>query len=129
MVTINGAVAIDLFGQIAADTVGPMQYSGVGGHEDFVSGAGLQLDDRSLVCMPSTAALADGTLVSRITTHLPGGSLVSTPRHQTDVVITEHGVAELRGRTVRQRAVALASVAHPQFRDQLLESIGTHGPS
>ena len=129
MVTINGAVAIDLFGQIAADTVGPMQYSGVGGHEDFVSGAGLQLDDRSLVCIPSTASLADGTLVSRITTHLPGGSLVSTPRHLTDVVVTEHGVAELRGRTVRQRAVALASVAHPQFRDQLLDSIGTHGPS
>lgn len=128
MVTINGAIAIDLFGQIAADTVGPMQYSGVGGHEDFVSGAGLQLDDRSLVCMPSTATMADGTLVSRITTHLPAGSLVSTPRHQTDVVITEHGVAELRGRTVRQRAVALASVAHPSFRDELLESIGPHGP-
>jgi len=128
MVTINGAVAVDLFGQVAADTVGGRQYSGVGGHEDFVSGAGLQLDDRSLVCLPSTATGPDGTLVSRISTHLPEGSLVSTPRHQTDVVITEHGVAELRGRTVRQRAVALASIAHPDFRDQLIESIGSHGP-
>ncbi len=127
MVTINGAVAVDLYGQVAADTVGPLQYSGVGGHEDFVSGAGLQLDDRSLVCLPSTATAPNGTIISRIGA-LPTGSLVSTPRHQTDVVITEFGIAELRGKTVRQRAVALAAIAHPDFRDELLASIGPHGP-
>jgi acyl-CoA hydrolase len=103
-----------------ADTVALRQYSGVGGHEDFVSGAGLQSDDRSLICLPSTATLADGTAVSRIVSGL-APAIVSTPRHQTDVVITEHGVAELRGRSVAERAVALASIADPAFRDQLLE--------
>ena len=119
MVTINGAVTVDLFGQVVADTVACRQYSGVGGHEDFVSGGGFQADDRSLICLPSTASLLDGTIRSRI---VAGGepSIVSTPRHQTDVVITEHGVAELRGLTVSERAVALARIAHPDFRDQLL---------
>jgi len=120
MVTINGAIAVDLYGQVVADTVGPQQYSGVGGHEDFVSASGLDLSDRSLICMPSTVTLHDGTVTSRIVASLPTGSPVSTPRHQTDVVITEHGVAELRGRTVAERAVAMASVAHPDFRDRLL---------
>jgi acyl-CoA hydrolase len=120
MVTINGAISVDLYGQVSADTVGPQQYSGVGGHEDFVSASGLDLSDRSLICLPSTAALHDGTRTSRIVASLPTGAPVSTPRHQTDVVITEHGVAELRGRTVADRAQALASIAHPDFRDQLL---------
>jgi acyl-CoA hydrolase len=120
MVTINGAISVDLYGQVVADTVGPQQYSGVGGHEDFVAASGLDLSDRSLICLPSMATLHDGTATSRIVTSLPAGSAVSTPRHQTDVVITEHGVAELRGRTVAERAVALASIAHPSVRDQLL---------
>jgi acyl-CoA hydrolase len=119
MVTINGAVTVDLFGQVVADTVDRRQYSGVGGHEDFVSGGGLQADDRSLICLPSTATLADGTVVSRIVAGDHGPAVTSTPRHQTDVVITEHGVAELRGLTVAERARALAEIAHPDFRDQL----------
>ncbi len=119
MVTINGAIAVDLYGQVVADTIGPVQYSGVGGHEDFVSVSGLDLSDRSLVCLPSTATLPDGTVTSRIAASLPAGSPVSTPRHQTDVVITEHGIAELRGRTVAERAAALAAIADPRFRDQL----------
>jgi acyl-CoA hydrolase len=119
MVTINGAVTVDLYGQVAADTVACRQYSGVGGHEDFVNGGGLEADDRSLICLPSTATLPDGTVVSRIVPGDHGSSVVSTPRHQTDVVITEHGVAELRGLTVGERARALARIAHPDFRDQL----------
>jgi acyl-CoA hydrolase len=121
MVTINGALSVDLAGQVTADTVGGRQFSGVGGHEDFVSGAGLQLEDRSLICLPSTATVA-GEVVSRVVAELARGAVVSTPRHQVDVIVTEFGAAELRGRTIRERARALAAVAHPDFRDELAEA-------
>ena len=119
MITINGAMAVDLSGQVVADTIDGNQFSGIGGHEDFVAGAALELSDRSLVCLPSSTSV-DGELVSRITPKLPSGSVVTTPRHMVDVVITEHGVAELRGLTVRERARALASIGHPDVRDELL---------
>lgn len=118
MVTINGALAVDLWGQVAADSLDGRQFSGIGGHEDFVSGSGLELSDRSIVCLPSTAVV-DGTVISRILPGLPEGMLVTTPRHQLDLVATEHGIARLRGRTVRERATALAAVAHPDFREDL----------
>ena len=121
MVSINGALAIDLAGQIVADTIAGRQFSGVGGHEDFVGGPGLDPTDRSLVCLPSSSLL-NGIRVSRIMSSLPAGSVVSTPRHQVDVVITEFGVAELEGRTIRERARALAAIGHPDFRDELMES-------
>jgi acyl-CoA hydrolase len=117
-VSINGALAIDLFGQVVADTIDGTQFSGIGGHEDFVAPSGLELADRSLLCLPSTGSV-NSTLVSRVVASLASGSIVTTPRHQLDVVITEFGVAELRGRTVRERAMALAQIAHPQFRDKL----------
>jgi acyl CoA:acetate/3-ketoacid CoA transferase beta subunit len=119
MVTINGALAVDLAGQVVADTIGGMQFSGVGGHEDFVSGPGLSADGRSLICLPSSSNV-QGQLVTRILPMLPAGSVVSTPRHQVDVVITEYGVAELAGRTIRERAIALAEIGHPEVRDELL---------
>lgn len=118
MITINGAMSIDLCGQVVADTNAGDQFSGIGGHEDFISGTGLELSDRSLVCMPSTAVV-DGELVSRITAESAAGTIVTTPRHQLDVVITEYGVAEVLGLTVRERATALAAIAHPDFRDEL----------
>lgn len=121
MVTINGALAIDLSGQVMADSINGVQFSGVGGHEDFVSGPGLRLEGRSLVCLPSTSTI-NGTLTSRILPQFPAGSVVSTPRHQIDVVITEFGIAELEGRTIRERSRALARISHPQFRDELLAS-------
>jgi len=120
IVTINGALVVDLAGQVIADTIAGRQFSGIGGHEDFVAGAGLELEDRSLVCLPSTATVGD-QVVSRITPGTVGGSIVSTPRHQVDVIITEHGVAELFGRTIRERARALVAIADPQFRDELAE--------
>lgn len=119
MVTINGAMAVDLYGQVVADTIDGKQFSGIGGHEDFVASSGLSLDDRSLVCLPSTSTVV-GTTISRIVQHHSAGSIITTPRHQLDVVITEHGVAELRGRTVKERAVALAGIADAGFRDQLI---------
>ena len=118
VVSINGALAVDLYGQVVADRLNGRQFSGIGGHEDFVAQSGLELSDRSLVCLPSTAVVG-GATVSRIVAALTPGSTVTSPRHQVDLVITEHGVAELRGRTERERADALAEIAHPDFRDQL----------
>jgi acyl-CoA hydrolase len=118
LVSINGAMAVDLYGQIVADRLKGRQFSGIGGHEDFVAVSGLQLEDRSLVCLPATARVGDET-VSRILQEVPPASTVTTPRHQVDVVITEHGVAELRGCTVRERAERLAAIAHPEFRAEL----------
>jgi acyl-CoA hydrolase len=120
-VSINGALSVDLYGQVVADNIGGVQISGVGGHEDFVAGAEFHLDAHSLICLPSTA-LVGGHRQSRIVPELPAGSVVSTPRHHTNVVVTENGVAELAGMTVGERAAALASIAHPDFREPLLEA-------
>jgi acyl-CoA hydrolase len=119
MLSINGALAVDLQGQVAADTLGVRQYSGIGGHHDFSAAASRVPGGRSLVCLPSTAVVG-GERVSRIVEAFEAGSLVTTPRHDVDAVVTEHGVAELSGRTVRERARALIEVAHPDFRDSLL---------
>lgn len=118
LVSINGALCVDLYGQVVADNIDGRQISGVGGHEDFVAGAELHLDAHSLICLRSTAAV-DGTTRSRIAGVLPQGSVVSTPRHHTGVVVTEYGSAELIGLTVRERAHALADIAHPDFRPGL----------
>jgi len=120
LVSINGALSVDLYGQVVADNIGGRQISGVGGHEDFVAGAELHLDAHSLICLRSTAEVG-GIHVSRIAGVLPEGSIVSTPRHHTGVVVTEYGTAELAGLTVRERAHALVDVAHPDFRRQLRE--------
>ncbi len=121
MVTINGALAVDIHGQVVADTIHGSQYSGIGGAEDFATGPGTSLEQRALLCLPSTATVK-GELHSRILPWLPAGSVVTTPRHQVDVVITEFGAAELEGLTVHQRGEALAAIAHPDFRDGLLEA-------
>jgi acyl-CoA hydrolase len=118
MISINAALAVDAAGQVAADTLGGRQFSGIGGHEDFVEAAGEELEDRSLICFPSTANVK-GEMVSRIVAQLPPGTLVTTPRHQVDVVVTEYGAAELFGRTVGERREALANIAHPDFRDEV----------
>jgi acyl-CoA hydrolase len=126
VVSLNGALEVDLLGQIVADRLLDRQFSGIGGHEDFVAQSGLELEDRSLICLPSHAT-RDGVTVSRIARTLPAGTSVTTPRHQVDVVITEFGAAELRGRTVRERARALAEIAHPDFRDELREAAAALG--
>ncbi|MET4427820.1 acetyl-CoA hydrolase/transferase C-terminal domain-containing protein [Mycolicibacterium sp. 624] len=119
MISINGALSIDLQGQVVADTINGKQFSGIGGAEDFVAGTGLELSDRSLICLPSTFSNEDG-LQSRIVAAFGPGAVITTPRHHVDVIVTEYGVAELEGKTVRQRGEALAAIAHPQFRDELL---------
>jgi acyl-CoA hydrolase len=118
LVSVNGAMCLDLYGQVVADNIDGKQISGVGGHEDFVSGADLSLDAHSLICLHSTVTVGN-ELRSRILPGLPAGAVVSTPRHHTGVVVTEHGSADLRGLTVRERARALADIAHPDFRTEL----------
>ena len=127
-VSINGAISVDLYGQIVADCIDGRQISGVGGHEDFVSGAGHEIDDRSLVCLASTIEVA-GERRSRILPVLPAGSVVSTPRHHTGIVVTEFGAADLEGLTVAERAHALSEIAHPDFRDELRAAAATLGRS
>lgn len=119
MVSINGALAVDVQGQVVADTIDGDQFSGIGGAEDFVAGAGLELSDRSLICLPSTFT-RDGELRSRILPWFGPGAVITTPRHHVDVIVTEYGAAELEGKTVQQRGEALAAIAHPEFRDELL---------
>jgi acyl-CoA hydrolase len=121
MTTINGALSIDIQGQVIADTIGGTQYSGIGGHEDFISGPALALDAHSLLPLPSTVTIG-GELRSRIVPWFEAGAVITTPRHQVDVIVTEYGAAELQGKTVHQRGRALAEIAHPDFRDELLEA-------
>jgi 4-hydroxybutyrate CoA-transferase len=116
MVAINSAIEVDLSGQVAADSIGQRMYSGVGGQMDFVRGAGLALHGRAIIALPSTAA--DGT-VSRIAPILRPGAGVVTTRAHVRTVVTEWGVAELFGTSLRERAKALIAIAHPDFRDQL----------
>jgi acyl-CoA hydrolase len=116
MVAINSAISVDLTGQVSADSIGTTFYSGVGGQMDFMRGAALAPEGRAIIALPSTAA---GGTVSRICGVLPEGAGVVTSRAHVRTVVTEYGIAELFGRSVRERAHALIGVAHPDFRDQL----------
>ncbi|MFQ5825935.1 MAG: acetyl-CoA hydrolase/transferase family protein, partial [Dehalococcoidia bacterium] len=116
MVAINGAIAVDLTGQIAAESIGPRLVSAVGGQLTFVIGAHLSRGGRAITVLPSTAG--EGR-VSRLVPRLEEGTVVSIPRSLADVVVTEYGVAQLRGKSQRQRALELISIAHPDFRAQL----------
>ncbi len=118
MVSISGALAVDVHGQVVADTINARQFSGIGGHEDFVAGSGLELEDRSLLCLPATVVI-DGETRSRIVPYFDRGAVITTPRHQVDVIVTEYGAAELEGKTVRQRGLELARICHPDFRAEV----------
>jgi 4-hydroxybutyrate CoA-transferase len=119
MVAINSAIEVDLTGQVCADSIGPKLYSGVGGQLDFVYGASRSRGGVPIIAMPSTSTLRDGTTVSRITPMLKLGAGVVTTRNHVRFVVTEFGVAELYGKTIRQRAQALINIAQPEFREEL----------
>lgn len=116
MVAINSALSIDLTGQVSADSIGTRFYSGVGGQMDFMRGAALAAEGRAIIALPSVAA---GGSISRIVPVLAEGAGVVTSRAHVRTVVTEYGVAELFGRSVRERAAALIAIAHPDFRDEL----------
>lgn len=118
LVSINSCVQIDLMGQVVSTSVGLRQISGVGGQIDFVRGANMSKGGRAIMAMPSTTGKGK---VSKIVPFLDPGSAVTTTRNDVNYVITEYGIAQLRGKTLRQRAEALIEIAHPDFRDALRE--------
>ncbi len=119
MVAVNSAIEVDLTGQICADSIGPKLYSGVGGQLDFIYGASRSKGGVPIIALPSTATMRDGTVISKIAAMLKLGAGVVTSRNHVRFVVTEHGVADLYGKTIRQRARALINVAAPQFREGL----------
>lgn len=116
LISINSALQIDLFGQVCADTLGYQQYSGVGGQVDFVRASSLSPGGKSIIALPSTNKKKT---ISRIVSKLSEGACVTTSRNDVHYVVTEYGITNLRGRSIRQRAEALINIAHPDFRDQL----------
>jgi len=119
LASINNTLMIDFTGQAASESIGIKQYSATGGQLDFVLGAKKSKGGKSILSLNSTYTDKDGKLHSKITPVLTPGSVVTTPRSLVEYVVTEYGVANLRLRTVRERARALISIAHPDFRDQL----------
>ncbi len=121
MIAINSAIEIDLTGQIVADSIGQWFYSGIGGHADFIRGAAMAKNGKPIIAMPSTAETKDG-IVSRIVSSLSQGAGVTTTRGDTHYVVTEYGVAYLHGRNLRERAMSLINIAHPDYRSELLHA-------
>ncbi len=115
-VSINATTEVDLIGQCASETIGGRYWSSSGGQADFARGAMYSREGRAFVVLPSTAA---GGAVSRIQATLTPGSIVTTLKNTVDHVVTEHGVADMRGRSISQRAAALIAIADPKFRDEL----------
>ncbi len=123
MVAINSALEVDLTGQVCADQLGYQFYSGLGGQVDFVRGAARSKGGKPIIALPSTAK--EGT-ISRIVPRLSEGAGVTTTRGDVHYVVTEYGVAELHGKSIMQRALALINIAHPDFREQLLHAAKFH---
>ena len=115
LVSINSCVQVDLMGQVASESIGYKQISGVGGQVDFVRAAAFSKGGRSIIAMPSTVK----GKTSKIVPVLDEGSAVTTSRNDVDYVVTEYGVAHLRGRSLGERARQLIAIAHPDFRDEL----------
>ena len=118
MTAVNAGLAIDLYGQIVAEALGGTQYSGTGGHEDFVMGAHECPDGKSFVVIPSTVVV-DGRLRSRIVDRHPEGTVVTTPRYHLQWLVTEQGAVDLSLISDAERAIAIARLAHPDFRPGL----------
>ncbi|MFV2067565.1 MAG: GNAT family N-acetyltransferase [Pirellulales bacterium] len=121
IVAINSAIEIDLTGQAVADSIGERLYSGIGGHADFMRGAAMARGGKPVLALPSTVKTKDG-LRSRIAPSILPGAGVVTTRGDVHYVVTEYGVAYLHGKTIRERAMALVAIAHPDFRAELLHA-------
>lgn len=116
LVSINSCVQVDIMGQVVSTSAGLRQISGVGGQVDFVRGANLSKGGRAIMAMPSTTGKGK---ISKIVPFLDQGSAVTTTRNEVNYVITEYGIAKLKGKSLRQRAETLIRIAHPDFRDEL----------
>lgn len=122
IISINSAMQVDLMGQVNAEMIGPRQFSGVGGQVDFVRGASRARGGKAIIAMPSTTGKGK---ISKIVAYLDEGSAVTTSRNDVDYIITEYGIAALKGQTLRQRAAALIAIAHPDFRAELTKEFET----
>lgn len=116
LVSINSCIQVDLMGQVASESIGLSQFSGVGGQVDYVRGASMSKGGKSIIAIPSTASKGK---VSRIVPFLTEGSAVTTSRNDVHYIVTEYGIANLKGKTLRQRAKLLIEIAHPDFRKSL----------
>ena len=121
LIAINQAIEVDLTGQVASESIGPRQHSGTGGQLDFVRGAQLSPGGKAFICRHSAANTSKKGRLSKIVPLLNHGTAVSVPRQDVDYVVTEYGVAKLKGKTMRERAQELISIAHPDFRAELRE--------
>lgn len=117
IISINSAMQVDLMGQVNAEMIGYKQFSGVGGQVDFVRGASRAKGGKAIIAMPSTAGHGK---ISKIVPLLDEGAAVTTSRNDIDYVVTEFGIAHLKGRTLRQRAAELIKIAHPDFKQDLI---------
>jgi acyl-CoA hydrolase/GNAT superfamily N-acetyltransferase len=123
LVSISSALEVDLTGQVCSDSMGHLFYSGIGDQVDFLRGSSMSKGGFSIIALPSTAQ--DGR-VSRIVSSLSEGAGVATTRGDVNFVVTEYGIAELKGKSIYQRVMELAQIAHPKFRDELIESAKKH---
>lgn len=120
-VSVCSCLETDLYGQVNSESNGLQHIGGNGGQLDFVLGAYLSKDGQSFLCTPSTFKAKDGTISSTIKPTLSQGSIVTVPRQVTHMLVTEFGVANMKGKSTWQRAEALIEIAHPDFRDGLVK--------
>ncbi|HPF21558.1 MAG TPA: acetyl-CoA hydrolase/transferase C-terminal domain-containing protein, partial [Syntrophomonas sp.] len=118
--SINACIEVDLFGQVCSETVGARHISGTGGQLDFVEGAYKSQNGQSFICLPSTIEIK-GQVSSRIRPILTPGAIVTSPRTATHMLVTEYGIADMKGKSTWERAEALINIAHPDFRDMLVQ--------
>ncbi len=118
LISISSALEVDLTGQVCSDSMGYLFYSGIGDQVDFLRGSSMSKGGFSIIALPSTAQ--NGT-ISRIVSHLSEGAGVATTRSDVNFVITEYGIAELKGKGIYQRVMELAQIAHPKFREELID--------
>lgn len=124
LVSVNSAIQVDFMGQVVADSIGIREISGVGGQVDFVRGAAMSQDQKgiSIIAFTSTLKGKDGRLISKIVPYINEGAAVTTSRNDVDYIITEYGIAKLKGKNLKERARALITIAHPDFRSELQEA-------
>lgn len=121
MISINSALQVDFMGQVVACSIGTRQFSGVGGQVDFVRGAAMAEDGKgvSIIAMPSVTVKKDGTVISKIKPYIDHGAAVTTNRYDVDYIVTEYGIARMKGKNLKERARALINIAHPDVRNEL----------